>query len=100
MLLSNSTQQHYPSFKATENGKLLPHIRVAFLKRFHLNHWTKPEAFIDQYGTRYIAKYEACKFFFNGPENATTEVIASFQKWVDGSCYCIVRPLNEEHKDA
>lgn len=81
-----------PHFGATRDGKLKSHIEYAFLKRYFLLFSNKPwKIKISTQGAEYECYYEN---FAEDQVNKTEpiEVIASFQKWHDGTMVVVIRP--------
>lgn len=81
-----------PRFGATRGGKLKSHIEYAFLKRYFLLFSARPlKIKISTQGVEYECYYEN---FAEDQADKTEpiQVIASFQKWHDGTLVAVIRP--------
>lgn len=82
-----------PSFRATSDGLLLPHIKAAFIRNlFFTSSNGKPSEIQGHDRVKYKITYD------NFPEAYNGEAIASFQQWIDGSNHCIIRPLKQTNQ--
>jgi len=80
-----------PSFRATDNHKLLPHISAAFIKRIVIvPSLLAPTIYLQGNGTFevHLDMREPNSFLeIEGP----VEVMCSYQIWVDGSKHVVIR---------
>lgn len=79
-----------PSFRPTNNGILLPHVKAAFLRDLYfLASLPKPASITANDGRIYQVTYDGVAADYVG------NAIASFQQWIDGSNHCIIRPRKQ-----
>lgn len=82
----------YPKFNAISAGRLRPHIVHAFLQRFRLTaeEVSKLYSMTTKNGKEYIIYRD----FAALPTATEYEFIGSFQEWMDGRRFVIIRPFN------
>lgn len=81
-----------PKFNAISGGRLRPHIVHAFLQKLHFS--TEELHKVKTLTTKNGKEYNVVHDYTALADSASAEFICSFQEWMDGRRYAIIRPFN------